>query len=307
MLSKDDPGNHSDASDASALQLSHTPSHDYSDQRTIPFDSGDWDSGIQSHPDTSEPIFIYRVFNRGIEVGSATFYKHPLLCRSEDGIRHNILKLTGVLSEFDTEFAIKTVEDICEALPPTLQEQVTTTSIRGASHGAIRGVANTLEYGLKTKGYSERAARYAYHGMYYGSMFTMRYWEHYSHLDEDMPELNKLSTAAYQAAWDTGQLWLTNTALKKSSEAATWASQKAMQFGWTKTSRALGFFGRYGGYSVYAHDTLTRGPVHAAASLVSGVAAEKTVSTLGKTTVGFFAGRRAPAANGANTQHCCKK
>ncbi len=188
--------------------------------------------------------------------------------------------MEGKLAEYDIDGRLQTLDEICDVLPLTLIEQLTPTSIRAAKHGGIRGVANVLEYSFSLKGFSQKVSRGVNYVVYYGGMFTLNYMNHFSNLvAEDMPESQRMTTAAYYAAWDTGQLALTQGALNRGCQFVGWASQKARQYGWHKTGNFLQGVSYYGGYGVYAYQTFTQGPLQAGVSVASGIAGEFAVGT----------------------------
>ena len=267
-----------------ASMLSHQ-STNHTGEEDIQFDYGAWDEGNTYHPETGAPIFTYRAFKDNQALGQADFYQHRILCRSEDGTRHNIIKVTGVFEKLDIESQLKTVEDICAALPPTVIEQITKTAKRSAQHGAIRGTASVVEYGLEKTGYSKEFARKAYYGLYYGLIFTMSYLERYSQTDETLPEHQRVMSAAYQAIYDTLTLVFMQIILKEACATANDIGNFADRKGWSQTGRFFNAVGLYGGYGIYAKETLERGPVHAITSLASGIATEKAIEVMGKKVV----------------------
>ena len=246
-----------------------------------PYDFGQWDDIIEPHSDTGIPIFTYRVFKMGQEVGSAQFYEHPLLCRSADGSRHNVIETTGVLKGFDINAAIENIDDVCTNLPPTRTEQLTSVVIVSTKHGAVRGVANVIGQAMEQKGFSRSVASKAREAFYYVSLFTMNTASYYCQDQRQNDELTKLSTAAYQATIDTTSLFFTNTLLNIACKASSWLGKKADRAGWNQSAGFFKGVAQYAGYGGYAYSTVTRDPVEAGVSIMSGILAQTAVEQAG--------------------------
>ena len=245
------------------------------------YDSGRWDDVVEQHPKTGKPIFTYWVFKMGQKVGSGKFYGHPLLCRSEDGNRHNLIETTGVLTRFDVDAAVEQVDDICTELPPTETEQLKSVSIASATHGAMRGTANVIGRAMEQKGFSHSLASKAREAFYYAGMFTVSTIGYYSQDHQQDDEVTKLTTAAYQGAADTASLFIFNTLLKVACKASHWLAQKADRAGWYQSASFCKGVAQYADYSIYAYNTLTRGPVDAGISIASGTLAQTAVECVG--------------------------
>lgn len=254
-------------------QPSHTE-HEY-------YDFGQWDNTIQQHPVTKAPLFTYRVFKMDEEVGSIQFYKHPLLCRSEDGTRHNVMEVKGILERADINEAIKNIDDICADLPPTESEQIKNAMISSAKHGAIRGIANVIAQTMKHRGISHSMAEKARDIFYYAGMFTVNTATYYSQNEEQDDELMRLSNAAYYSARDTACLFFTHKCLEIVCRTSHWIGTQADRAGWNQSAEFFKKTAKYGGYSIYAYNSMTRGPLEAAASLASGVVAQTVIEQTG--------------------------
>jgi hypothetical protein len=260
--------------------------HHKNTRQAAPFDKGLWDDTVQQHPSTGMPLFTYRVFKDTLEVGSAIFYKHPLICRSEDGTRHNIIALTGVLAKYDDiGEKLQTIENICESLPPTFTQELIQVTVRGAQHGAIKGAANTISYTLDKGGFSKQASYYANCTIYYGGMFTLHYTYRYQDIASDIPEVQKIATVAFQAAVDTATLAFTQTVIHQGCKLINWFGQKVQQYSWEKTGSTLQWLSGYAGYGSYAYQAYSQGVLHTGVSIVSGATSEKILEKIGKYTV----------------------
>lgn len=235
------------------------------------FDRWHLDSEKTLHADGT-PTFNYRFFKQEQEVGSIRLYKHPLLCRSETGDRHNILELTGVLS--NQRIDSSKLENVCAALPPTPVEQFIAQARHPAQHGATRGIANTVGYALEQTGYSDTIANISKEAVYYGGCFMLSFYEHYTQTQE-------VTSATYQAAAHIGALLFTNTLLHKTREWSAWLGQKASDAEWTKTGQALGAVSDYAGYGRYAYNGYAHGITDTATQMIVGGVVEKVVETVG--------------------------
>lgn len=261
--------------------------HNYkSIEQNVFFDKGLWDNTVKQCPRTGAPLFTYRVFKNNLEVGSAIFYKHPLICRSEDGTRHNIIVLNGVLAKYDIDKKLQTVENICESLPPTLTQELIQVTVRGVQHGAIKGAANTISYALDKGGFSKRVSYYTNGVIYYGGMFPLHYTYRYQDIAySNITEVQKMTIAAYQAVVDTATLAFTQTVIHQGCKLINWFGQKAQQYGWGKTGETLQWLSSYGSYGGYAYQAYSQGVLHTGTSIVSGVTSEKIVEKIGKYSV----------------------
>lgn len=260
----------------------------------IPFDSGYWDTQILQHPKTGDPIFVYHVCKNGVPVGQAHFFKHPLLCRSEDGKRHNLLKLTGVLQQIQKKIDLATasLEEICTALPPmppTFFEQVLEDFKQGASKGALnggwRGLTNVVEYGLLKQNFAAWKAIGIKYTVYYGGIFLTQFYQHYS---QQGTEQIGWVPSVYHAAFETMQMGLMQEYLYQFSHVAQKISIKAHNANWNRMGNTLDVASRVMGYGVYGYNVYEQGLIQAMTSIGTGIGAEKLTETVGKKAIDHF-------------------
>lgn len=256
----------------------HVDHHTQSTAENTPFDTGTWDPVMQRHPETGEPIFIYRVYSQGREVGSASFYKHPLLCRSETRDRHNIIATTGVLSEFTVDS--HSLEEVCSALPPTVFDRVVTSAIQSAEHGAMRGFANVVGHTLQEARIPKSTANHFSQLIYYSGYFLLRYWEYASHLEND--DWHNIFYAANKSIYDISSILLLNIIIGLLGKAANHLGQQAQQSGWSNTGKLFKFFGTASQYGIYAYNAAQNGLVETAASIASGAIVQTLIEQAGK-------------------------
>lgn len=248
----------------------------------VDFDYGTWDSTEQFHPITGERIFIYRAYKNEMEVGTASFYKHPLLCRSEAGDRHNIIATTGIFStlEIDTH----SLEEICQALPPTLFDRVMTSAKQGAQHGAVRGVAHLFGYTLKSRGVPQKIAHSIEQTICYGGYFLLRFNTYAA--QEEILDWSGTLHATCKAALDTGSMFIASHVMQKLSQSINRLREQVHKNGFIKASKALGFFSSAAQYSVYAYDAMHQGIVEVGTSFVAGGLTQYTIEQIGERAVG---------------------
>jgi hypothetical protein len=263
-------------------------------QTDIPFDSGKWDSEIQQHTKTGEPIFVYRVYKENVEVGTASFYKHRLLCRSEDGTRHNIMQFTGVLEQIQEKINLATAsfEEICAALPPmplTFFEQTLEDVKEGASKGALlggwRGLSNVVEYGLQKQNVATWKTFGVKYTVYYGGIFLTQFYQHYS---QQSTEQIGLVSSVYHAAFETMQMGLMQEYLYQFSYLAQKMSTKAHNANWHRTGNALDVASHIMGYGIYSYNVYGQGLVQTVTSVGTGIGVERLTETVGKKAIDHF-------------------
>lgn len=247
------------------------------------FASGAWDRNIEHDVDTGKPIFTYRVFDENnVEIGFAEFYAHPLLCFSEDRQRHNVISTAGILSRYNITDQMS-VEEVCEALPPTLFDRALISAGNAAVHGALRGGANVVGFTLESFGVvSKEVAYYLNQSVYYSGFFVLRF----SVYCQQMQEYNNLSgyfNAMYAAAIETGQLFIANVVLNSVGTLLEKAGESLEANNWS----LLGKVFKKGGHAIarfgiFVYQAADRGIVPATASLVAGTAANLAVEEPGK-------------------------
>jgi WD40 repeat protein len=263
-----------------AIGQYHSIKRNFNQTNSFPFDTGRWDTDTYQHPQTGEPIFIYRVYREGIEVGSATFYKHPLFCRSKSGDRHNMIA-TGILSEVDIDPYL--LDEVCDALPPTFSDNIVSGSLSGLKYGALRGFGNVVAYSLNSKGVSRDTANRIGLVTYYGSFFLLRYYEYA--VKEEISDWQSALTTLYQAAADTSSLVITSIFINLLSEYCRYLSDLTHQYGFEFLSKLFKNLGNFGHLSIYVYDAYQKNVSEVIAHFTFGVASQYLVEKIGKTTV----------------------
>jgi len=110
------------------------------------------------HSITGGPIFRYFAYDGKEEKGYIDFYQHPLLCASPDRTRHNVFSATGIFVEVVKQIIPEHLLETCEAVPPTVWEEITLIAnrngIEGAKYGVMRGVSRVVTTQGIENGYS---------------------------------------------------------------------------------------------------------------------------------------------------------
>ena len=252
------------------------------------FDYGVWESSIQAHPTTGEPIFTYNAYKNGVEVGGISFYKHPLLCRSEAGDRHNVIATTGIFSAISID--AHSVNDICQALPPTMFDRTVTSAEKGATFGAICGVAHLVGYTLKSLAVRPSIAHYISQATCYSGYFLLSFNAYAAQettcntytAPEEMLACSSTLNAAVKALLDTGSMFITSSVIQWLSQSINQIGESAKQRGFFQTSKLLGFFNKVVPYAIYTHDA---GVVNATAGITAGGLTQYMVEQVGEKVV----------------------
>lgn len=257
------------------------PLLDHSYQYEEVYCHGIWDANIQLHSYTAEPIFTYRAYCDGIEVGTAEFYKHPLICRSIDGTRHNLIRLTGMFSHYDMPENLNQVTEVCAALPPTSLDKFTDGVNSGVQHGIIRGTSKLVEKAMVQQGYSLNAAHQVRTACYYLTLFAANTAQHFAADTENSDEFERTKNAIQLAAIDTAQLAIASCVITKVCDTLSWAANKVDESGWHRTASVVNKLAQYGGLSIYAYNTRQQGLAHLAGNVAGGYVAETAVGLMG--------------------------
>ena len=240
------------------------------------FDYGQWDAEIDRHPRTNAPVFTYRLYKDGDEVGAAKFYNEPNLCLGENG-RNNIIETTGILTEFHTDGM--TIEETCLSLPPELFDQI----VFAAGRGALRGTCNVIAATLKTYDFSDRASFAISQTAYYGATFCIKFSDYYQKLNELQDSQNAID-ALYYAAIETGQLLLINATLNAANYLLTSLGNFFESYDWIRLGRCIKHCGSLIRFGFYAANTSNM--LEAGAEIMTGAAVEKITETTGNYLLG---------------------
>ncbi len=259
---------------------------------------GQWDRKVLIHPLTGAPVFRYRVYNdKNVELGSADFYQHPLLCRSEDATQHNVFNQRGVLIDTELDEVLTTIDDICLALPPTYVQQLVAASYEAAKHGSIRGVANivqTICNPHQCDTVPNYLRNYVYYLTYFGLYFATSFAQHMHNLrmasepDNNSSIEDIIVTATSHAIKEVGVIVAANFVINNICRAVSWAGTKTEQIGWSRSTRALQWLGMHGSAVVFGVQGYRSGVVETGLRLASGIIAEKSVTETGLRIYGRF-------------------
>ena len=203
-------------------------------------------------------------------IGSVDLYGAPIVCRSVDGSRTNMMNPQGVIASQLP--APKVIEAICVALPPTLLESAEIGIKMGMEQGLLSGVTNVLGRAVCSKSSSKKVIQTVQILLYNSFYFTLRCQ---AHLAEGQP----LEATLYDAAIETGQMFVASTAGKMVSAIGKEADKR---FAFSKLGTALSYLGKGGPllYSAYH-----RGVVDTGAYLLGAVPMQDFVEGVGDSIV----------------------
>lgn len=266
---------------------------------------GLWDNSVDKHPETGEPVFTYRIFQKGKEVGSAEFYKHPLFCRSEDGTRHNLMALNGVLKGLvDLDLELAKAQEICQALPPSFWEKLSEQAMYGAASGGAQGLGNVANYACQRSGTSKTTGWLVGKSIYYFGIFGLSLNRHYARIAVPMEQDNDSSsflTALYAASLETCQVAIMQIALAGSGQLLDYLGKEAQNHHHRTTAAGLTTVSKWLPYAIHAHRAITQGPLQTAASLITGSGSQILIESIGKVGVDTFFKASPQGSNQAKT------
>lgn len=235
----------------------------------------EWDSDVETDVITHEPIFKLRVYNNmqdREERGSISFYGQPMLCRSADNQKNNIVRKTGEFSTLDFNETTE-INQICHVLPPSLFDKVLYSAQNGAVNGIVRGSANVIGLTLKTIGVPKKWAAVSSQMGYYGFVFYTNYAEYCAQQEHYKNTCNELNALTY-AAIATGKIFLTQCVLNSISNMFAYGGQKLEESHWTKLGRCVKSAGGFLRYGLFAYNAASSGAIEATTALASGAATE---------------------------------
>jgi len=240
--------------------------------------AGKWDQTIYKDQRTGAPIFVYRAYDtKGHEVGSMSFYQHPILCRSENGERHNIIASTGIFERVTIK--ADTLEEVCAALPQTLFDSVVSTAQQSAMYGGVRGIANVVGYTLAAKQVPTEITQAIQKAVGLTGYFLLRFNHHLSNaLCQEAPNI---LDALVHSAIDTGSILITGMVLDKVCGALQYMGRSAKDCGWTRAGQVFSFFGNHGNKAMYGVQAFQQGVVETVTAVASGNIVERVVETTG--------------------------
>lgn len=240
----------------------------------LPFDEGQWDTEQYLHEDTGELIFVYRLFNKGVEVGTAHFYKHPLLCRSVSGDRHNLIKLTGILTQIETKIDLASASfyEVCDALPPTFSEQLYGDVINAIPLGSVIGLSHVLVYRLEKEHVSPLKITAVNYMFTCGFFFLLSFYQHLQSCKEDFP--HGMIEIIFKAMAEVIQIAFIQSILNQ-------AHYQTRERGLTLLNSIIQ-------YGIYSYKFYQKGILRTFLGMAASVTIEKTIEKVGKKTIDNF-------------------
>lgn len=118
--------------------------------------------------------------------------------------------------------------------------------------------------------------------IYYGGMFSWQYIHYYTAAPYDMPQIQKMIMAAYQAALDIASLIVVSAVINQGCQLAGWLSQKFQHYGWDRIGQFFHWISSYGHYGSYAYQSYNQGLFSTGVSVRVGELTEKLIEKTGK-------------------------
>lgn len=230
---------------------------------------GAWDTILKTDTKTGENLFVYSLYNGEAKVGSATFFKHQLFCRSTDKSRHNVIETTGILAGMKDKINIDLIEDVCQSLPMTFMQTVQNAAMNGAQVGLLRGIANCYGNKLKLGGYSDSSVGFYSQACFYGLYGSMKFGEYYLRMQAES-EITQISSGILLAAYETGNMILISAAIYIVNLLLLQASQYFAQNEWNNAASTFRAAGKLIQWGLFATNLGKQGIAETATSMIAG-------------------------------------
>ncbi len=246
------------------------------------------DSEPKPHPETGRPVFTLRSYDEhNRESGHISLYDIEIPCRSPNGKTNNVLESSGELIREHQEIDLITAElKICQTLPPpTLSEKITDQAKQSGWLGAMRGASHLVQEGLEKKGVSRNKSWLASKAVFYGGFFATSFTQQQMAAQEVDPQngsdWESTLHSFYHACAETGSFAAFDIGLTIGQRLLHYASSKLKQNDWQKTGAVVEKASACVSPLLYLKNASENSFTMATTSLVSGIAAEKTVETVG--------------------------
>jgi len=247
-----------------------------------------WDAQPEQDSYTHEPVFTFRFFNDENDtnnIGSVKFYGQPLLCRSEDSARNNIIEIEGIAKDWQLK-STASIEEICRVLPPTLIDKIILQVVSSAVHGFRRGLSKVIGLAYRSVGFSDQFVDMIIRLCDYGSYFCFNCVQSlYNTAESGLTYRQELANAFYNSLIATGKYILFREGINVISSILTWAGQKLETRGHTQAGTTSLFLGRYGHFSLFMYDVITNDAVSTATSVVTGTLAQVLTEKAGEAAI----------------------
>ena len=228
------------------------------------------------HSVTGAPIFRYFAYEGKQERGHIDFYQHPLLCASADRARHNVFSATGIFVEVVKQINLEHLSEACEAVPPTVWDEMrliaSRSGIEGAKYGVMRGVSRIVTNQSIENGYSPDGAQILGKVFFYICFY---FYQVLQQVTRDEQAIN--GTVLWRAAIITGQMIVMDLIISGLVGFCHRSSEQLAERGWTRGSHYMARAGQAAGAGLYGYQLYQQGPLAMAASTGAGVVAEQGV------------------------------
>lgn len=158
--------------------------------------------------------------------------------------------------------------------------------------GALRGSAQVIEDSMRQVGYSAEASYYVKQISYYGCYFTFSLANHLGNdpVQFNANEVEQLSAtiALYNAAVDTGFLFIANKGLEQARNIVNWVGDKFSEQGFKQTGRFFKSASHLLGAGIYARDAMQQGTSKTVTRVAVGMVTENIVRQAGNKLFSLF-------------------
>jgi hypothetical protein len=170
------------------------------------------------------------------------------------------------------------IEEICASLPPlSLLDRLSDSATKGAIYGGISGITKLVEQVMTDKGHSQTTVHFTGQTLFYTTLFAI-FLNQRSNQNPEAP----LSMAFYQAAMDTGMLFMTKTAVNAVSGAVHSASESVKEVGFHSIGTVLGKLGLFAKQTTHAYNVALQGVPETLTGMVFGGIIEQVVEKVGR-------------------------
>jgi len=242
--------------------------------------TGKWDDNVKFHSSTKQPIFMYRIYQDGIESGTAEFYGEPAFCVSEDRTQHNMLNPRGIFLNLQLP-DMYDFPRVCSRLPPRLMGDMAASALSATINGTCRGVSNTIYRKLDAAGFRKKTAYFVSQAAFFTGVFSTRLYSHYNSQQQSHDPFH-IYNAVYQSAIETGGLLLSNAVLGAVNYSLESFADFCARKHWSMLSVGINSIANISRYSLFAYQAANQGVGPAASAIITGTVSETIVNKAGE-------------------------
>ena len=164
------------------------------------------------------------------------------------------------------------ISEGCQYLPPITYQRIASAVASGASQGFMRATSTILGNSL-SRSYGQVAGQVAMKAAFYSMYFSSSYLQ-YANMDDSTNTLNDEWYPFMQAAANTLNFALFDSAVSIMSSAFGWISHRSEQAGYSRIAATTGFFARQANKAVLSYQVYQQGPLEIGTSIAAGTAVE---------------------------------